>query len=74
MTKTFTVRLSHDANLKQVEFTAYAFNTDRVKSETAHFTHALTAPFLFAKVEPTSSLSEPMCTNRPSSNDCRLRQ
>jgi hypothetical protein len=34
-TKTFDVRLPRREDLKEVEFTAYAFNRDRVKSETA---------------------------------------
>jgi WD40 repeat protein len=34
-TKTFTVRLPRREDLEEVNFTAYAFNLDRVKSETA---------------------------------------
>jgi WD40 repeat protein len=34
-TKTFTVRLPRREDLKEVQLTAYAFNLDRVKSETA---------------------------------------
>ena len=33
--KTFTIQLPRRQNLKEVTFTAYAFNEDRVKSETA---------------------------------------
>jgi hypothetical protein len=38
--KTFTahVRLPRGKDISQMEFTAYAFNEDRVKSETAHWT------------------------------------
>lgn len=36
-TFTFSVKLSADSNLKEVEFSAYAFNEDRVKSNTATF-------------------------------------
>ena len=37
----FIVALPRKADLKTVEFTAYAFNQDRVKSATAHFTYTL---------------------------------
>ena len=43
-TKTFTVRLPRREDLKEVAFTAYAFNSDRVKSlTTAPFEYALPA-------------------------------
>jgi len=42
-TKTFTVRLPRREDLKEVEFTAYAFNLDRVKSETARQTYKVPA-------------------------------
>ncbi len=35
LTRTFTMRLPHGQAGKEIEFTAYAFNEDRVKSETA---------------------------------------
>jgi WD40 repeat protein len=41
LTRTFTVRLSHGLAGKQIEFTAYAFNEDRVKSETARATYSV---------------------------------
>jgi hypothetical protein len=37
--RTFTVRLPHGMAGKDIEFTAYAFNEDRVKSETAKATY-----------------------------------
>jgi hypothetical protein len=39
--RTFTVRLPHGQAGKQIEFTAYAFNEDRVKSETARATYTV---------------------------------
>ena len=42
-TKTFTVRLPRREDLKEVAFTAYAFNLDRVKSETARQTYMVPA-------------------------------
>ena len=44
LTKTFTVQLSHNENLKEVNFTAYAFNRDRVRSKIARKTFTLTDP------------------------------
>jgi len=38
MTLNFRVRLPHGKDASQIEFTAYAFNEDRVKSETAGWT------------------------------------
>ncbi|HZS10484.1 MAG TPA: caspase family protein [Blastocatellia bacterium] len=38
------IRLPRRADLKQVEFSAYAFNADRIKSETARQTYVLPAP------------------------------
>ena len=40
--RTFTVRLPHGQAGKEIQFTAYAFNEDRVKSQTAP--HAYTVP------------------------------
>ena len=40
-TKTFTVRLARREDLKEVDFAAYAFNLDRVKSETARQTYTV---------------------------------
>ncbi|MDT5295559.1 MAG: hypothetical protein QOJ76_2439 [Acidobacteriota bacterium] len=41
-TRTFLVKLPHAEAVKQVEFSAYAFNTDRVKSATARQTYDFT--------------------------------
>jgi WD40 repeat protein len=41
-TKTFTVRLPRRKDLKEVEFTAYAFNEDRAKSVTARQRYTVT--------------------------------
>ena len=41
LNRTFTVRLPHGMAGKEIEFTAYAFNEDRVKSETARATSYL---------------------------------
>ena len=40
-TKTFTVQLPRNRAGEEIEFTAYAFNEDRVKSETAQVTHQI---------------------------------
>jgi WD40 repeat protein len=39
--RTFTVRLPHGQAGKEIEFTAYAFNEDRVKSETARASYTV---------------------------------
>jgi WD40 repeat protein len=41
MRRTFTVRLPHGLAGKQIEFTAYAFNENRVKSETARASYTI---------------------------------
>jgi hypothetical protein len=41
--RTFTVRLPHGLAGKEIEFSAYAFNEDRVKSETATATYSVPA-------------------------------
>ncbi len=43
LTRTFVVRLPHGQPGKEIEFTAYAFNEDRVKSETAKATYRVPA-------------------------------
>lgn len=48
--KTFTVRLPHGKTGKAVQFSAYAFNLDRVKSATA--TQEYTVPAGLAPVQP----------------------
>ncbi len=48
-TKAFSVRLPKNTNAKEFNFTAYAFNADRVKSETAQRTYTLPKPLLAAK-------------------------
>ena len=53
-TRTFTVRLPHRDKAGPVEFTAYAFNEDRVKSETA--THTYDAPANPPSVRPRAYL------------------
>jgi hypothetical protein len=41
--RTFTVRLPHGQAGKEIELTAYAFNEDRVKSETARWSYTVPA-------------------------------
>ena len=49
LTKTFTVKLPHRQNLKEVTFTAYAFNHDRVRSKIARKTYTLATPLTSRK-------------------------
>ena len=48
-TKTFTVRLPKNRDAAEFNFTAYAFNADRVKSETAQKTYVLPKKLPMAK-------------------------
>ena len=43
-THTFTVKLPRTKDLSKVEFSAYAFNEDRIKSATSRFEHSLENP------------------------------
>jgi len=48
-TFTFQVKLPKNSSAKEFEFSAYAFNLDRVKSETARETYKLEKPLQMAK-------------------------
>ena len=51
--KTFAVRLPHRADVEDMEFTAYAFNEDRVKSATASVTYRAPKQLGTSKPAPT---------------------
>lgn len=44
VSRTFAVRLPHDSTIRQIEFSAYAFNDEHVKSATDYRTYTLLHP------------------------------